>query len=84
MLRSISTWRSISRPNPLEVTAPAAGLHRFDVTNGQFAGSMTTILPANAAIVTTDRFSTDTRTWNKMWRTEIRADGCAHGQRAAG
>jgi hypothetical protein len=58
---------------PLEVTAPAAGLHRLDVTNGNFAGSMTTILPANAAIVTTDRFSTDTRTWNKMWRTEIRA-----------
>ncbi len=39
--------------NPVEVTAPAPGLHRFDVNTGQFAGSMTTILPANAATVTT-------------------------------
>ena len=41
--------------NPVEVAAPGPGLHRFDVNTGQFAGSMTTILPANAAIVTTDR-----------------------------
>ncbi len=59
--------------NPVEVTAPAPGLHRFDVNTGQFAGSMTTILPANAATITTDKFSNDTTTWNKMWRTEIRA-----------
>ena len=59
--------------NPVEVTAPAAGLHRFDVNPGQFAGSMTIILPANAATVTTDRLSSDSRTWNKLWRTEIRA-----------
>jgi hypothetical protein len=59
--------------NPVEKTAPAPGLHRFDVINGQFAGSMTTILPVNAATVTTDHLSTDTLTWNKMWRTEIRA-----------
>ncbi len=61
--------------NPVEVTAPATGEHRFDVNTGQFAGSMTTILPANAATVTTDKFSSDTRTWNKVWRTEIRPAG---------
>jgi hypothetical protein len=59
--------------NPVEVTAPAPGLHRFDVNTGQFAGSMTTILPANAATITTSQFSSDTTTWNKLWRTEIRA-----------
>jgi len=58
--------------NPVEVTAPAPGLHRFDVNTGQFAGSMTTILPANTAIVTTDHVAADTKTWNKMWRTEVR------------
>jgi hypothetical protein len=58
--------------NPLEVTPPAPGVHRFDVTTGQFAGSMTTILPANAAVAKTDRFSSDTRTRNKLLRTEIR------------
>ncbi|HLX42492.1 MAG TPA: hypothetical protein VKR43_03620 [Bryobacteraceae bacterium] len=58
--------------NPVEVTAPGPGLHRFDVNTGQFAGSMTTILPANAAIVTTSQLSTDTRVWNKVWRSEIR------------
>jgi hypothetical protein len=47
--------------NPLEVTAPAPGLHRFDVNPGQFAASMTIILPANAATITTDSLSTDTR-----------------------
>ena len=62
--------------NPVEVTAPGPGLHRFDVANaGVFAGSMTTILPASPAIVTTDHLTTDTLTWNKMWRTEIRAPG---------
>jgi len=69
--------------NPVEVSAPASGLHRFDVNTGQFAGSMTTILPANAATVTTDKFSSDTRTWNKLWRTEIRATD-APRPRAAG
>ena len=59
--------------NPVEVTAPAPGQHRFDVVNGQFAGSMTTILPANAATVTTDHLAPDSATWNKVWRTEIRA-----------
>jgi hypothetical protein len=59
--------------NPVEVTAPAPGLHRFDVNTGQFSGSMTTILPANAAIATTTQLSTDTTVWNKVWRTEIRA-----------
>src|ERR1051325_5724620 len=67
--------------NPVEVTAPGPGLHRFDVTNGSFAGSMTTILPANAATVTTDRFSTDTTTWNKMWRAAIRATDAATATR---
>jgi len=59
--------------NPVEVAAPAPGLHRFDVNTGQFAGSMTIVLPSNAATVTTSQFSTDTLTWNKVWRTEIRA-----------
>ena len=60
--------------NPVEVTSPGPGLHRFDVNPGQFAGSMTTILPANAAIVTSDHLihTTDTRTFNKVWRTEVR------------
>ncbi|MBZ5602288.1 MAG: hypothetical protein LAO79_08280 [Acidobacteriia bacterium] len=61
--------------NPVEVAAPVQGEHRFDVNNGQFAGSMTTILPANASITTTDHLSTDSTTWNKMWRTEVRAPG---------
>ncbi len=61
--------------NPVEVTPPAPGLHRLDVSTTQFAGSMTTILPANAAITTTDRLSSDSATWNKLWRTEIRAPG---------
>jgi Bacterial Ig-like domain (group 2) len=58
--------------NPVEVTAPAPGLHRFDVNTGQFAGSMTTILPANASATITAQLSTDNRVWNKVWRTEIR------------
>ncbi|HLJ48142.1 MAG TPA: hypothetical protein VKU01_19140 [Bryobacteraceae bacterium] len=58
--------------NPVEVTPPAVGLHRFDVNTGLFAGSMTTILPANASITTSTQFSSDTRTWNKVWREEIR------------
>src|SRR4029077_20961304 len=55
--------------NPVEVTAPGPGLHRFDVNPGLFAGSMTTILPANAGIVMSDHLihSTDSRTWNKVW-----------------
>jgi hypothetical protein len=59
--------------NPVEVAAPSAGSHRFDVNTGQFAGSMTIVLPSNAATTTTSQFSSDTRTWNKVWRTEIRA-----------
>jgi len=59
--------------NPVEVTAPAQGLHRFDINPGQFAGSMTIVLPANATTTTTSEFSSDTTTWNKVWRTEIRA-----------
>jgi hypothetical protein len=61
--------------NPLEVAAPAPGLHRFDVNTGTFAGSMTTILPANATAVTTGVLGSDPAAWNKMWRTEIRASG---------
>jgi len=34
--------------NPVEVTGQATGVRRFDVNPGQFAGSMTTILPAGA------------------------------------
>jgi hypothetical protein len=61
--------------NPVEVPAAGAGVRRFDVSTTQFAGSMSTILPAGAATVTTDRFASDSRTWNKMWRTEIRSTG---------
>jgi len=60
--------------NPVEVPA-APGVRRFDVSTTQFAGSMSTIFPASAATTTTDRFAADSRTWNKMWRTEIRATG---------
>ena len=73
--RSLDQYEAFHFPaNPVEVTAPAPGLHRFDVNPGVFAGSMTTIIPANANIVTTDRLlnSTDSRTWNKMWRLEVR------------
>ncbi len=58
--------------NPVETAAPAPGLHRFDVNTGSFAGSMTTLLPANAATTTTDRLSTDSSTWGRVWRTEVR------------
>jgi hypothetical protein len=58
--------------NPVEVTSPGPGLRRFDVTNGQFSGAMTTILPAGAKTAVTDRFSADSPTWNKMWRVEVR------------
>jgi len=61
--------------NPVEASSQPAGVRRFDVSTGQFAGSMTTVLPANAVIATTDRVSADSRTWNKLWRTEIRAAG---------
>jgi len=67
--------------SPVEVAAPATGLHRFDVNTGQFAGAMTILLPANAGTVTTDRFSTDTTTWNKLFRTEIRATDAATANR---
>jgi hypothetical protein len=60
--------------NPVEVAGQAPGVRRFDVNPGLFAGSMTTVLPANAAIAITDRLigSTDTRTYGKVWRTEVR------------
>jgi hypothetical protein len=67
--------------NPVEVAAPAPGLHRFDVNSGQFAGSMSIVLPANAAITTTSQFASDTTTWNKLWRTEIRATDAATATR---
>ena len=63
---------------PTELTAPAAGVRRFDVSfAGAFAGSMTTILPAGARIDTTDQMSPDPNTWNKVWRSEIRFTGAA-------
>jgi hypothetical protein len=74
--KSLDQYEAFHFPaNPVEVAAPAPGMHRFDVNPGQFAGSMTTIIPANAAITITDHLlnSTDARTWNKMWRTEVRA-----------
>ncbi len=67
--------------NPVEVAAPGTGLHRFDVNTGTFAGSMTTILPANAATVTTSQLGSDTAAWNKMWRTEIRATDAPNATR---
>jgi len=60
--------------NPVAITA-AAGVRRFDVNPGTFAGAMTTILPANVAVTTTDHLSSDPAVWNKVWRTELRAPG---------
>ncbi len=60
---------------PVEVAAPAPGLHRLDIVNGAFAGSMTTVLPANAALAITDHLAPDPDTWSKVWRSEIRPTG---------
>ena len=73
--KSLDQYEAFHFPaNPVEVAAPATGARRFDVNPGLFAGSMTTVLPANAGITTSDRLigSTDTRTYNKVWRTEVR------------
>ncbi len=59
--------------NPVETAPPATGVRRFDINPGVFAGAMTTILPASAQINITDHLSTDSSTWGKMWRTEVRA-----------
>ncbi|MBI4907523.1 MAG: hypothetical protein HY820_28110 [Acidobacteria bacterium] len=67
--------------SPVEVASPGAGARRFDINPGVFAGSMTTILPASAAAATTSQFSSDTRTWNKLFRTEIRPTGTAAATR---
>jgi hypothetical protein len=66
---------------PVEVTAPAPGLHRLDVTNGVFAGSMTTVLPANASLAITDHLAADPNTWSKVWRSEIRPTGATAASR---
>jgi hypothetical protein len=64
--------------NPLEVFGQAQGVRRFDVNDGQFAGSMMTVLPAGTQINVTDRFwPSDPNTFNKMWRQEIRPAGTA-------
>jgi hypothetical protein len=74
--------------SPTEVAKPAAGLHRFDVTaSSTFAGSMTTILPANAAITHTDAIIStgdpkiDPFILGKVWRTEIRPTDAAAATR---
>jgi hypothetical protein len=68
---------------PVEATAPAPGARRFDVNPGVFAGSMTTILPASAAIAISDHLinSSDARTYNKVWRTEVRPTDAAAANR---
>ena len=66
---------------PVEVAAPAPGLRRFDVTNGAFAGSITTVLPASAAVSITDHLAPDPATWSKVWRSEIRPTGTAAANR---
>jgi hypothetical protein len=67
---------------PVEVTAPAPGLHRLDVTAaGSFAGSMTTILPVSARLATTDQIAPDPDVWHKVWRSEIRPAGAAVANR---
>ena len=67
---------------PSEVTAPAAGARRFDVSfGGAFAGSMTTILPASAQINTTDQIAPDQNVWNKVWRSEVRFNGASSANR---
>lgn len=58
--------------NPVEVGTATAGVRRFDVTTASFAGSMTTVLPANAAVATTDQVSANPILLNKMWRSEVR------------
>jgi len=45
---------------PVEVTAPAAGTHRFDVSEGgTFVGSVTTLLPPNHQSSLTNIFNSD-------------------------
>jgi hypothetical protein len=66
--------------SPVEVAA-ATGVHRFDVNAGAFAGSMTTVLPQNAAITMTDKLDTDSTVWGKVWRTEVRPTGVAAASR---
>jgi len=69
--------------NPVEVASPGPGARRFDVNPGVFAGAMTTILPASAGITTSDHLihSTDSRTFNKLWRTEVRPTDAASASR---
>ena len=66
---------------PVEAAAPAPGARRFDVSTGTFAGSMTTILPAGVAVVTTDQLGSNPAVWNKLWRSELRATGAAAANR---
>jgi hypothetical protein len=62
---------------PVNVSSLISSVRRFDVTNGAFAGAMTTVLPANAAVTITDQIAADPAVWNKVWRSEIRATGPA-------
>jgi uncharacterized protein YraI len=66
---------------PSAATAPAPGVRRFDVTAGAFAGSMTVVLPANAAVAVTDQVAPQPTTWGKVWRSEIRPTGAATSSR---
>ncbi|MBS1827263.1 MAG: Ig-like domain-containing protein [Acidobacteria bacterium] len=67
--------------NLVEAASPGNGARRFDVNPGTFAGSITTILPANAAITTTSQISSNTAIWNKLWRAEIRPTGAPNANR---
>jgi len=62
---------------PAAAAAPASGLLRFNVTTTKFAGAITIIEPASAKTVITDKMSTDTTTYNRVWRMEIRPSGAA-------
>lgn len=68
--KSFDQYEAFQLPaNPVEVTSPEAGPRRFDMNPGQFVGSMTTILPANGGIATSDHLirTTDTRTYTTKY-----------------
>jgi hypothetical protein len=60
-------WHFI--PTPASVTAPSAGARRYDVNSASagFVGTMTTLLPSNAAVSTVNVFN-----FNKLYRLEVR------------
>lgn len=65
--------------NPLAVAAPA-GEQRLDVSyHGQYAGAMTTVLPANATTAVTGLYPDDKPV--KVWQVQIRPADASVSQR---